>query len=96
MTIRPTFQAMNNDIEFLFHQKFLQLLGPDTFGIEFLKRLHLVLVGHCADDLRFIFWTWCEGLEVLDDHVDRGDGELRAPCADVDDFHIFCGCHCRD
>lgn len=80
---------MNNNIEFLFYQKFLQLLGPDTFGVELLERLHLVLVGHCADHLRFVFGTWREGLKVLDDHVDLGDGELRASRANIDNSGLL-------
>lgn len=75
-SVPPTFQAMNDDIEFLFHQQFFQFLGPDTFSVEFLERFDLVLVGHCADHLGFVLGAWCIGLEVFDDHVDLSDGQL--------------------
>lgn len=85
----PTFQTMNDDIEFLFHQQFLQLLGPDAFGVELLERLDLVLVGHCADHLGLVLGAWCKGLKVFDDHVDLGNGQLRSPRANVDDSGVL-------
>lgn len=83
--IEPTFQTMNDNIEFLLHQKFLQFLGPDALGVELLERFYLVLIGHGADDLRFVFGAGCVSLKMFNDHVDLGNGELRASCANVDD-----------